>query len=466
MGDNNTPSPGSQTVDSSRELDDPTAPCPLKECGITVWCSGATDSKALKDVDVKVTPSGASKPTDDNGTAEFEHLKPPNQDYTVTVTLKGSNAEDYYWDDEDGGNATPDQLTKNVAGGAIELYIFDALKLAHPKIQLTWEADGAAVKDVAVKLKGGKPKSGEKSFTKTDPSGLSNVPSGEPGLRPDSYTVTFPSGLEHCEIKDVENNAPQIDVEAASTKTFPFVVRKYYIKFQVKDQFGDAVSAAGYLLTYPKGKDPESGNLEETGLVEKDQVPKGDHTFAVKTIYGLSWGAAGEAGATKLTVGTAGKLSAKLSGFANGTDVTFQIFDACKPSGEPLDTATGKVKGDTSAEADWTPDAGKLKDVKSGRLVFVAKVDSQQEISAPVPIEAKQTFQVTGPDSHPLATSLVLKFTGGLEIPGNSENGKLEAAVPLGQTLLSIGLPDQQGAPGTYKPPGGAESAFRVPKTS
>src|SRR5579872_5601150 len=123
--------PASQPIDSAREVDDPTAPCPLKECGIVVWCSGLS-GKALGGVDAAVTGHGSKDTSDDAGTAEFKGLKPTNQDYTVTVTLKGDNKLNYVWDDNDGNDATPDKQKKYVAGGSVELFMFDAIRLARP----------------------------------------------------------------------------------------------------------------------------------------------------------------------------------------------------------------------------------------------------------------------------------------------------------------------------------------------
>jgi hypothetical protein len=69
---------------SDGEVEGASRPCPLKECAALVYCLDGAYT-AVKGVDAEVVGQGGPKPTDEQGTAEFLHLKPPNKGYTAKV---------------------------------------------------------------------------------------------------------------------------------------------------------------------------------------------------------------------------------------------------------------------------------------------------------------------------------------------------------------------------------------------
>src|SRR5260370_1026779 len=160
------------------EVDGASQPCPLKECAALVYCLDGS-YMAVKGIDAEVVGEGGPKATDEQGTAEFLHLKPPNKDYTANVTLKGDSLKKYVWS----------------------------------------------------------------------------------------------------------------DTEEASTATLLFHVEKFFVSFQLKDQFDQDISGLDWVLRYPDGKQKDSGKFGDSdkGTVKKDQVPKGDYIFAVQVVFDPEW---------------------------------------------------------------------------------------------------------------------------------------------------------------------------------
>lgn len=259
-----------------------------------------------------------------------------------------------------------------------------------------------------------------------------------------------------------ENAMPQSQQPANTTASkCPW----YY--FAITDQFGAPVSGLNYVLTFPQGKKRIENKLSNTGVVE-GKGPKGEYEFALKQIFSARWGTKNEVVKT-LEVGKEVRLTAQLTGYGEGTNVTFEIFDACNPIGKPLDSIESK-SGGTEVTANWQPDAQKLKGVNSGHVVFIAKAGGKQDateaMSPPALIEAKQSYTIVGPDGKALKTKLTLHFSGRKKMEKQSDGGKVELLVPLGRHLLDIQLPDQSGAYAKFEANGQDKREFLTPKTS
>jgi hypothetical protein len=423
----------------SQEVDGAIQPCPLTECAALIYCVGGPNNFAVKGIDAEVTNGPATKPTNDEGLAEFLKLKPPNQDYTAKVTLKDDDLKKYIWKDTD---AASTQTTRYIAGADEGWFKFRLIFLARPKVRVLWQADNSAIKDVGVKLK--QADADKYTLSNTGPDGIAKTADTDKGVKPGDYTVDFPTGIDHCEV--VED--PGITIVEDGAKTYTFHIVKFYVSFQLKDQFTQAVSGLDWVLLYPDKTKKDTGKFgdPDAGTIKKDQIPKGDYIFSVKLVFDPEWDD------DALEIGKDAKMSASATGFDANTDVKFEIFDSCVISGGALDTVTGKTGADPNnpvVEVVWKPDADKLKKVTSGAVVFVASVGALKTTSEAVPISGKQTFDVKDASGSPLETQVFCSFCSGgqvIEKTETSTGGKAEPLVPLGATLLSVLLTGQKGA--------------------
>jgi hypothetical protein len=238
---------------------------------------------------------------------------------------------------------------------------------------------------------------------------------------------------------------PGITIEEASADTYLFHIKKFFVSFELKDQFGKAVTSLDWILHYPDGQKKDSGTFADTSSVKKDLVPDGDYKFSVKLAFAPAWEY------KPLEIGKDVKLSASVTGLDAETEVKFEIYDACVPSGTALDTVTGKTGDDVGnpvVEVVWKPDAEKLKKVASGTVLFVASAGTLKTISEAAAISGKQAFDVADADGAPLETTVDFCYSGGgktTEVSVTSTGGKAEPLVPLGATLLSVKLSADKG---------------------
>jgi hypothetical protein len=442
--------------DGADEVDGASQPCPLKECAALVYCLDGS-YMAVKGIDAEIVGAGGPKPTDEQGTAEFLHLKPPNKDYTAKVTLKGDSLKKYVWRDTD---AASTEFTQNIGPADEELYKFRLIALARPQVKVLWKDGDKPIGDVGVKLQAGSVDKYTLSNTGKD-DGIAKLADQDPGVKPGGYTVAFPTGIEHCEV--VED--PGISVEEATTATFLFHVEKFFVSFQLKDQFDEDILGLDWVLRYPDGKQKDSGKFGDSdkGTVKKDQVPKGDYIFAVQVVFAPEWAE------TDLEIGKDVVLRANAAGFDANTDVKFEIFDSHVLSGSALDTVTGKTgadPNDPTVEATWKPDAEKLKKVASGAVVFVASAGAIQATSGAAAISGKQTFDVKDSDGQPVETTVDFTFSGGggvVKKSVQSTGGKAEPMVPLGATLLSLQLSAKTGSLAKFTGADSKAQEFVVP---
>jgi hypothetical protein len=429
-----SPSRSNNAIDSSGSL------CKTDQCGAVIYCIYGKAS-AIPGIDAQIVGQ-PSKPTGDQGTAEFSPLTPPDKDYTAKVTFQGENLKKYVWCDTDDAST---QLTQYIGNHNTEVFKFRAICLVRPRIQLRWKThdkdNDKAVGAVGVKLK----QADAEKFTLSDTDadeGIAKLADADKGVKPGDYTVAFPTGLD-LDLCTVEEPL-DITIGDASPDPFLFHIIKFYVGFQIKDQFDEPVSDLQWVLHYPDGKKKESGTLKdddpEVGIVKKDPVPDGTYKFAVKLVFNPTWEF------KDLEIDKEVKLSVSATGFDPDTEIKFEIFDSCVLSGDALDSVTDKTAADIDNPAvtvTWKPDAVKLEKVTSGAVVFVASVDTFKTFSDAAPISGKRTFDVKGPDDAPLETTVDFNFSGGGRVTKKSERskgGKAEPMVPLGATLLSVQL--------------------------
>lgn len=400
--------------------------CSTPKCEISAYvCDNSLGRPPIRGAGVQATNDGTQaqlggKTTDGNGHAVYSGVAPAS--YTVTVTLTAPQLIKYAWPSTDGASTSSSNA---VYPGAPRFYPFTAILLARPKIQVLWQEDSTPVGGVKVTL------SPNVALTDTvDNVGIAELAAGTRGLRANSFNVIFTFPSKNVELMD----GRLITVDGGSTNTYPFHIRKCWVEFVVTDKFANALEEADYVLSYPDGRPAESGSLTAglNGKLRKE-VPPGDYKFELKWLSQATWSD------TAAEIGKPLQLSALATGYTAG-DITFEIFDACAPTGTALDTVTASTLVDKIATAEWTPDIGKLAKVTSGAVLFSAKAGTQSAVSASIPIAAKRVFTVTGPDDAPLETDLVLNFSNGPPVAARSTGGTAAPLVPLGQLLVSVKL--------------------------
>jgi len=416
-------------------------PCPKPKTSITVYVCVNTSGRppvVQADVDAVKRTGAVSlgvKPTDKNG--QVSHSNIDVDSYTVTVTLSGDNLLKYAWG---GSDDASESSTKSAAADSLTFFPFQVILLARPKIKVLWQEDDTPVGQVKVQL------SPNIALTDTaDEVGIASLPDATRGLRPKSYDVLFTFPSKNVELMDNRS----INVTENVQDPYKFHIRKCWVEFVVTDNFTLPWEEADYVLTYPDTHQ-ETGSLaaKDNGKVRKD-VPPGEYKFELKLITQPQWST------SSAEIDKPLKVKVNASGFA-ASDITFEIYDACSPSGSALDTATASEIKEGVAEADWTPTAVKLDKVTSGKIVFIAKAGKQAVTSPPVEIKGKRVFNVTGPDNGPLETDLLLHFTNGVNVSARSAGGKAEPLVPLGLGLVSIELSGQAAVYPSFELAGGS----------
>lgn len=441
---------------SDRRLDDPMLPCRKVKCGILVYVYEDSDTRPpIDNVQTAVIKSldggGVGGKNTGNGQADYRGLDPAS--YTVKVTLPPDKLKDYAWPSTDEASI---ENTEDVPELIIKAFRFPAVRLARPKIKVIWQMpgdpdDGKPVAGAHVKLQ-------EIAYPDTNAEGISELPSGARGLREATYPVNLTFDKDSIDILDPRS----ITVPKASTATEIFHVRKCWVEFVVYDQFDRPFEGdADFVLTFPENKRTENGALSagSAGKVRREG-PAGEYNFQLKLLHSAQWVE------SEAKIGQEATLNVEAPGYEAG-DVTFEFFDACSPTGSPLDTVTASKLTGTTAEAKWTPAESKLTAVTSGTVRFIAKAGKQKAVSPAIPILSQRAFKVTGPDGGPLETDLTLSLSDGDEVTARSAGGEAKPWLPVGKRVVAIALPGLSGRVASFQvpdTPGALGSYF--PKTS
>jgi hypothetical protein len=229
------------------------------------------------------------------------------------------------------------------------------------------------------------------------------------------------------------------------------------VEFTITDPFDDPFPGLDWVLIYPDGTTKKTGKLGADGIVKESSVPPGNYQLVFKIVSAARWGA------PQIEVGKEVKLEALAAGFDPATAGKFEIFDARATDGKPLAKVSGKVSAARVLEGSFTPDEAAMKDVKSGALVFRAKIGESSAMSAAAPLLIKHGFELSD-EAGPLAdTELVALFSDGHRATARSKGGKAELLVPVGQTLLWVHLPEHPGAEVAVEPEGGEAREYVQP---
>ena len=285
---------------------------------------------------------------------------------------------------------------------------------------------------------------------RTDNSGQALFEQLVPGTYKVSITIEEPE--EAFYILDPLPEPLEQDVQPGEPKVYRFEVPYVYVEFEITyEDTDEPVTEIGYILKWKKpgedtwedpdeGTDKEwtrnSGHIKEGKVYEK-YVRKGSYQLSLDSISEAAWGD------QTVKLDESVTLTASVSGFEMETEGVFEIFDAHNLE-QVLHTIKANVNED-ELKASWEPAKEHLEELKSGIVVFRAKVGEAQAFSPAVPVMAKQEFELKDDEDGDIDTELVLRFSGGHEAEVTSASGKVEVEVPWGQTLSRIDLPGQKG---------------------
>jgi hypothetical protein len=429
-----------QKMATSRSVGKSIQKCPLKRTGIIVLVIRMPDETMIKGATVDFAgPKTAKMKTGSPGIAKLDRT--PAGTYTIAVSLAKKLLNDYA--------PPPVQPPISVALGTRRIILVPVDRLARPKIRVLHANDDKPVPDVEVKLSGTAPC----NLGTTTKGGLAQVGKKDRGLKPGPYRVSLKVPGKKPSEYTIEGGV-DISLPAGCEDTFTFRIRPSWIEFIVTDQFNDRVSGVEYVLVYPEEKKTKKGQLKE-GRVREDGPP-GIYQLLLKYISYAAWDE------IPLVIDKKAKLRAAITGFDEGTTVTFDIYDSLDLRAGPVDTVTAKLGKKPHVEVEWTPTAAKLKSTTSGALVFTVRAGKSQAVSpiGPVHVLQKVTVQV---DGKPATTNVVLHLTRD-RVQASVVDGKWEAKVPWGQTLISVETPDHGGALATMKTDTGSQ-AFPLPNT-
>jgi hypothetical protein len=219
------------------------------------------------------------------------------------------------------------------------------------------------------------------------------------------------------------------------------------VEFLIADDFEDPHTGLEWVLLFPDGQ-TKSGKLGASGRVNQSSVPAGGYTLSIKLVSDARWSDA------ELEVGKRATLSASAGGYAPGTSGQFEVFDFRDVDQDPIAKANGKVTQFGMLEAEWTPTDAAAKRATSGQVVFRASVGASKAMSPAVPLFAKLSLDLKD-DAGALAdTQVIAHFDDGLELSGDTKDGKLDLRAPAGAKLLWVDLPSYPGSAVTLTPDG------------
>jgi len=427
-----------QKMATSRSVGKSTRKCPLGTARIVVLVVSMPDETMIDGARVDFSgPEAAKMTTGSSGIAKLD-LKTGGT-YSIAVGLAKSLLDDYA--------PPPVQPPVSVSLGSHRIILVPVDRLARPKICVLNAEDDKPVADVGVTLSG----TAACNLGNTNSSGLAQVGKKDRGLKPGPYRVSLKVPGKDPSLIEIEGQL-DIALPAGCEETFTFRIRPCWIEFIITDQFDDRVSGVEYVLVYPGEKKTKKGQLRE-GRVREDGPP-GIYQLLLKYVSAAAWRR------TPLVIGKKARLAAVVTGFDEGTEVVFDIYDSLALRAGPVDTVKAKLGKEPNVGVEWTPTAEKLKNATSGALVFTARAGQSQAVSPSAPVHVVHSVALRV-DGKPASANVVLHFTRG-RIQASVTDGKWEANVPWGQTLLAVEVPDRSAALATMKTDTGSQ-AFPLP---
>jgi hypothetical protein len=269
-------------------------------------------------------------------------------------------------------------------------------------------------------------------------------------LKPGSYTVDLqfpPSLAEKLDLASAITTDTK-SVAKAKITHFSFLVPYNWVKFEVRYEDGSWAPGIPFALRRKKmtGAGLEqnwSMILEARSLpaTTEQEVPAGKYLVALKVAWDPTWSA------DRVMIGEAIDLSASVSGFEVGESGSIVVLDA-KDHTTVVTSLSPKVAAQGSGrvlKSSWTPDKAGCANLKSGKVVFSAKLGSYTCFSQPIPVFLKEPLDVEDDDGNKLTTKVKLRFSGGHVVEKDIAGGHANIEIPWGQKLTGVELPDHKG---------------------
>jgi hypothetical protein len=291
---------------------------------------------------------------------------------------------------------------------------------------------------VKVQVTNGPDKPGPKS---TDRNGRAQFD----GLTTGTYTVTVSveGGLRRYYDLDPGPGPLTKVVTENKTTSYYFQLRYYMIAFVVNYNNGKPAKGIEYQLRLKKatGADNQlaaawadhASGVTATDPYKEDYVPKGRYQLRLKIVSGAAWPK------PEVLVGEEVALHANVTGFDDDTAGSFEIYDARNLT-KSIYSVPAKVSKN-EMKAAWTPKAADLADLKSGWIVYQAKVAKAQCLSGEAKVVSKITYDVVDKSGATMEAHIVFHFSGGGTVEADSPGGKAEVKTPWNQVLTRLSFP-------------------------
>ncbi len=270
-------------------------------------------------------------------------------------------------------------------------------------------------------------------------------------LNPGSYDVTLEFTDKMKETLDLDNATTTKTKAVTKKKTTPFVFQIPYNWVQYEVKYEDDTWAPGFRFIFRRKKKTGTG-LEPSwtvmvegrsveALAQQEEVPAGKYQLELQLVWAPKWPA------DSVIVGDAIDLVASVSGFDAGTAGVIEILDA-KDYTTVIHTLNATVAldvGETVLKSAWTPAKTQLTPLKSGSVVFRAKVGPYLCVSDPRPVFYKEPLELENDDGKKLTNTVKLRFSGGHTAEQKVSKGKADVLWPWGQTVARIELRSHKG---------------------
>ena len=290
-----------------------------------------------------------------------------------------------------------------------------------------------------------------------------------PDLDVGSYSVgiTVAGGL--ARYYDLEPPPPpqQKTTRPGQTANCLFELRSFWLRAKITYADGKAVKGVDFKIdrkglqggVLDKNWSPHHEGPSDTDPYAEDFVPKGRYLLSFPEVSNPTWSL------EKAVVAEPVDAKAEVTGIAAGTAGTIAIYDACNFT-KPLETLNATVAADGQAKvlkAAWTPEKAKLADLKSGSVVFEAKVGKAGVFSQPIPVVSKEKFEVADGKGTKLDATLSFYFSGGAKVDAAAAGGEAEVLAPWGQTVARISVDGHNSCGATLTEEGAAARKFQLP---
>lgn len=293
------------------------------------------------------------------------------------------------------------------------------------------------------------------------------------GLDPGEYKCTLKPTKEQKHDYDFDNSettkTKPVEADAEKTTIFDFAIPYHWLEHQV--MYPDETTFASGLdfvlqlkkpgaeTSFEPYPDGDGSGKTPTKTAELSKIPIGQYRLEVKAVYKAAWGA------DEAVIDKPIDLKAGVSGFASGTQGSFEIYDAHALTAKLATVEASVTEGDSgvcSVEKSWTPTKENLSTLKSGRIVFRAVAGSSSAWSPTVPVKIKDKYEVVDQDGKKIDAQLELRLCSGETIQKTADKGEAEIVRTWNDCVTRVRISDHSGKRVSFEDDGAAARAFSI----